>query len=126
VANIYNRRVTDFLLPLIASDQKTLEVCLGRRNKRRVKVGDIIEFNGKVQKRVTAIREYPDFDVMMEKENAELICPGAGAEKILGWLKQKHKPWSIQNYGVLVFELQPLAEESAETHQIQEACNAES
>ena len=95
--------VKPFILPLLESGRKPLEVRLATSFFLSIKVGEILCFNNSVQKRVVAVRRYSDFASMLEKEDSRRIHPDWPQETILNELKRIYG--QREQLGILVFEL---------------------
>lgn len=83
---------------------KDLEIRVEDDYYKQVEIGDILIINRIFKRKVIAIRKYPDFKAMLEKEEAHRILPSHSKEAILWNLQQVYKPVA-ERKGVLVFEL---------------------
>lgn len=94
------------LLPLIESGQKTLDVRVAYPQILRVKIEDIIRFNGNPQyaRKVTRIGAYGNFDEMYDQEDFRLIHPTVPLNQQLAFLHRIYPP-DKEQLGVRVFEL---------------------
>lgn len=97
--------VKQFLLPLIESYRKTLEVRPASRVTGEVHVGDCIVFNDTVIRRVRDIRYYASLEAALADENPERIWPEKTHQEIL-FAAEKLYPPQVLLRGVYVFELE--------------------
>ncbi|MFA6255266.1 MAG: hypothetical protein WC675_04545 [Patescibacteria group bacterium] len=97
------------VLPFIEDGSKDLEIRLGHRIFREVKVGDTIIFNNRHGRKVTGIREYPTLEDALKTEDYRRIYPNPDTEQdaLLAALREVLKG-DVSRLGVLVFELQPI------------------
>lgn len=93
---------------------KDLEVCVAMGMGLAVVTGDVLVINylgGKpktsLERRVVAVRQYPNFAKMLEQESSARICPGLTAKQVLDKLCCRYSQNSRVR-GILVFELVPL------------------
>lgn len=103
----HNWVVKNAVLPYIADGSKDLEIRVGHPCFAKVQAGDVIIFNGRYWRRVTAIRKYPGFKTALAAENHLRIFPALSKEKLLEILQEKLKG-DIPRLGVLIFELEPV------------------
>lgn len=96
--------VKKYVLPLYEQG-KDLEVRTRNWYALQIRVGDtvVLSDNG-LERRVTAIRCYPDFDSLLSKEDANRIWPGHGRGELLRELRGIY-PAHKERLGILVFEL---------------------
>jgi ASC-1-like (ASCH) protein len=98
--------IRDNVLDWIASGGKTLEVRVGYRNIRSVKVGDsliLASSRRELRVRVEAIRRYSTFSQMVQAENVEQIAPGMSREQVVRRLDDLFGD-NVQ-LGVIVFQI---------------------
>jgi len=96
--------VKRFVLPFIDDGSKDLEVRVSSGALKKVQIGDIIIFNNTCRRRVKAIRKYPSFDEMINKEDSTRIFPRANQQQLLDGLRQIYGTRDRQ-HGVIVFKL---------------------
>ena len=90
------------VLPHIESGTKVLEVRLKTSRFASVRVGDTIRFNQKIVRKVSAIREYSDFESLLKSEDENKILPGHTKLELYGlW----QNIWPEVRKSVLVFQL---------------------
>ena len=84
-------------LRLIASGVKTVEVRVGYPRMRKIKVGDQLTFisgDERVPTQVKRVTEYPDFDAMLDREDARSIGGelGGSRDDLLGVIRSIYRP----------------------------------
>lgn len=100
-------RVKDKFLKFIESGKKDLEVRVGYNSFRKIKVGELVNFNNRnrsIIRRIADIRTYKNFEEMVNAESPSRIVPEISRENLLGLLRDiypKHK----EKLGVIVFEI---------------------
>ena len=100
---IFTLWVKSSFLSLIRDERKTLEIRLAILDFPSVRVGDIFHINRKFTRRIIAIRQYSDFQSLVDREDLGHIMPGWTREKILSGLRELYGQG--ERNGVLVFEL---------------------
>lgn len=96
--------VASFLLPMLQSGNKTLEVQIESAFTRKFGVGDIINFNERVRLEVVDVRRYHNLRLALENEPAEKIVPGYSRDQAYNFLEHKFGKTEVLK-SVLVFEL---------------------
>jgi len=90
---------------LIVEGKKTLEVRVLYPSLRSIQKGDLISLNKKAIIRVKDIRLYPNFETMLQYEDASKILPGSNREEVLRCLQSLYSPQK-ERLGVFVFEIE--------------------
>ena len=101
----YDMRVKGFLLPLIVSGEKDLEVKIASPRFAQIHTGDLLDFSPTCHRRVKAIRNYPNFVAMLKSEKHVRILPGYSEQYILLELQRLYSRQQ-ESLGVIVFELE--------------------
>ena len=100
-------RVKNKFFKSIHSGEKTLEVRVGYKTIKSIKIGERIRLTthtDKLDVKVRSIRKYPTFEKMFEVEPYENIMPWAmSMEEVLSLLRQFY-PESKERLGVVVLE----------------------
>jgi len=101
----HNWGVKGFVLPLINNGGKDLEIRLGHPIFKKAKVGDLIVFNGKVTRKIVAIRAYPNLASAINSDDNQRIYPGVGKTELLSLLKKVLRG-NDEKLGAIIVELQ--------------------
>ena len=100
-------RVKPRFFNLICSGKKDLEVRVGYESVNRIQTGEYIRLvthQSTFDVRVHAIRKYPDFQTMLDKEIHKRIVPGSiSSSEVLSLLKEIYPP-AKEKLGIVVFE----------------------
>lgn len=86
---------------------KDLEVRTGNRHVTPIKVGDVINFNHRVRRRVKDVRRYLSLGAMAEREDLTRVLPSLDQGRVLTTLRSIYSPDQEKN-GVYVFELESI------------------
>jgi ASC-1-like (ASCH) protein len=92
-------------LQAILQGRKTIEVRVGYRNIRALKPGMRLLLNDVYEVRIRAIRAYPSFQALLEREDPDRIVPGKPKHLVLDILR-KHYPAYQEKLGVVAIELE--------------------
>jgi ASC-1-like (ASCH) protein len=97
-------------LRLIASGVKTVEVRVGYPRMRKIKAGDQLTFisgDERVTTQVRRVTEYPDFGVMLDREDARSIGGelGESRDDLLAVIRSIYPP-DKERLGVLAIEIE--------------------
>ena len=100
-------RVKNKFLKFIELGKKDLEVRVGYNSFRKIKIGELVNFNNRNRSiicRIADIRTYGNFEELVSAESASRIVPGISRKNLLDLLRDiypKHK----EKLGVIVFEI---------------------
>jgi len=100
-------RVKDKFLKFIQAGKKDLEVRVGYKSFKNIKVGELINFNNRnrsVVGEVVDIRNYNTFEEMLNSEDPNRIVPGTTKDSLLKLLKDIY-PESKEKLGVIVLQI---------------------
>src|SRR4051812_45062261 len=95
--------VKGIVLPLFEQG-KSLEIRTKTQYFLGFKEEEVIVFNKRLRRKIVAVRDYPNFDEMLKKEDAKKIHPTMPVNTLLRVLRQYY-PQNMEGLGVLVFEL---------------------
>lgn len=95
------------VLPLYG-EGKDLEVRAKTGLLETICVGDILNINQALRRKVVAIRNYRDFEEMLSKEDHRRIGPGYDEQFVLSRLREIYHT-RLEKKGVIVFELQVIS-----------------
>ncbi|ALV62542.1 ProFAR isomerase-like protein [Thermococcus sp. 2319x1] len=98
-------------LKLIKEGKKKIEGRLYDEKRRQIKPGDVIVFEGRLKVRVKALRVYPSFKEMLEKEGLDRVLPNVksideGVETYRKFYSEEEE----RKYGVVAIEVEPIEE----------------
>ncbi len=79
-------------LEWILAGRKTIEVRVGYPNIVRLRPGDRLLLNGVHAYRIVRIADYPDFEALLQAEDAAAIAPDCPAERLLEDLRSIYPP----------------------------------
>lgn len=106
----HEMRLKAFIQPHIASGHKDIEVRVADSKRRQIEIGDTIIFRvsfSEYERRVKAVRTYPNFEAMLEEESPSRIMPNWSTEGILLKLRELFPP-DKESLGVLAIELETI------------------
>jgi len=95
--------VKAFLLDYLGDGRKKVEVQKVNRYNKNIQIGDIINFNSKVPRKVKTVHRFDNLSTALSLWDPELICPSLTREKIQLELE---KIYGSIDINVIVFELE--------------------
>ena len=102
-------------LELIAGGTKTIEVRVGYASMRKITPGQVLRFaagDRTVRTRVTAVKEYPSFEAMLDTEDNDAIgSEGMTRDELLATCREIYPP-EKEALGVLAIHLRLLTSPS--------------
>jgi ASC-1-like (ASCH) protein len=102
--------VQDEYLGWILEGRKTIEVRVGYSNIARLETGDCLRLNDLHPYEIRRIGRYASFEVLLDKEDPELIAPGMEPGDLLTALHALY-PAEKEALGVIALEIRPLSKE---------------
>jgi ASC-1-like (ASCH) protein len=99
----------------IESGLKTCELRIAYKSFLRMKPGQILEFktskeNQSKKVKVTDVRQYPNQETIMEKENVSKIAPGISPEEAPVLFSQAFNKADVEKHGLVVIEFEKVDE----------------
>lgn len=99
--------IKDEYLRQILAGRKTVEVRVGYANIARLQPGDILWLNEQHRYVITAVRRYPDFEVMLTAEDPTTIAPDLPDRATLLAACRTLYPPEKEALGVVALEIAP-------------------
>jgi len=104
--------IREEFLKLIDSGAKTLEIRIKFPGFTKIQTGDYIEFKyskSSVKVKITATRNYRDWNKVFQSEDTEKLAPGFSRERLQKLIPEIFKDSDVDTYGLIVFEFEKVA-----------------